>query len=183
MPGGQLAVPVPTPPGTTVKGADVTVWTFVPRTPLNPASACFDLRSAFLAVFRARLATFTGLAELKASGPPDRRDRVRQSEDHGERRYRERDEPAHLSSPSLADCKLPLRPRRANNLWMPASGRGLDDRTPGSFSAPVGVRLYSSAPTRSAGAIHPCRSIHARLPCRLLRVLPGTAPLGTIEAR
>ena len=70
VPGGQLTVPEPTPPGTTVKGADVTVWMFVATTPLNFASACFDLRSAFFAVFKARLASFTGLAELKAPGPP-----------------------------------------------------------------------------------------------------------------
>src|SRR5687767_9090670 len=70
VPGGQARNSEPTAPGAIVKGADVKVRMSVPTTPLNFASACFDLRSAFFAVFRARFASLTGLAELKAPGPP-----------------------------------------------------------------------------------------------------------------
>jgi hypothetical protein len=54
-------------------GADDTVWTPAPRNPCvrrSLVSACRALRSAFFDVLSAFFAIFSGLAELRALGPP-----------------------------------------------------------------------------------------------------------------
>ena len=168
VPGGQARNPEPTPPGTIVKGADVMVLMSVPTTPLNFASACLDLRSAFFAVFRALFARLTGTGGAQSAWAPGCGDRGRQDEDYDDGRYRERHEPAHFFSLSLADCNL-LGPQRANDWWgagrcrsrpnhlrSTASGKSrLDGRTP---PIPCGIR--------QAGASHDAPEwIAERDPC------------------
>jgi hypothetical protein len=154
---------------------------FVPRTPLNLASACFDLRSAFLAVFRARLASLTGLAALKAPGPPTAGTAYDKTKTTARAATESVTNQRTFFSLSLTDCKLLTTAQgehggcrrmriSSQNAWaIRRVARGLDDRTPRSLSAPVslGPQQCPKAVREAIHACLPCRLIHACLPCRL----------------